>query len=249
MKTPTSEQLTSILLAVIALIPSQGVRYTAFGLLLAAIILCKVHLQNIFKRRQWRPPKAIPNSGTKGGAFAKLPTLFRALNVVFLLSETRVFSWKGFRSLSKDIGERITRFRSLSNEIGECVRCVKDIRTAVELILEAERQRKLAINDYNIPAIITTDLTADNDKAPPQLTTSPVQNLSPTAALVFFHPTAQQPVPAASLDVPSSPTHTDDGASIITVPPSPTLFSHSSRRHLARPGRTFNIDGGAWTVA
>jgi hypothetical protein len=46
MKTPTSEQLTSILLAVIALIPGQGVHYTALGLLLAAIILCKIHLQS-----------------------------------------------------------------------------------------------------------------------------------------------------------------------------------------------------------
>ncbi|KAJ7834896.1 hypothetical protein B0H14DRAFT_2590640 [Mycena olivaceomarginata] len=35
-----------------------------------------------------------------------------------LRSETEVLSWKGFRSLSKDIGERITRFRSLSNNKG-----------------------------------------------------------------------------------------------------------------------------------
>ncbi|KAJ7483301.1 E1-E2 ATPase-domain-containing protein, partial [Mycena latifolia] len=34
--------------------------------------------------------------------------------------------------------------------------------------------------------------------------------------------------PRGSLDLPRSPTHTDDGASIITVPPSPTLSSHSS---------------------
>jgi hypothetical protein len=44
MKTPTSEQLTSILLAVIALIPSQGIRYTGIGLF-AAIILSKTHLK------------------------------------------------------------------------------------------------------------------------------------------------------------------------------------------------------------
>jgi hypothetical protein len=46
MKTPTSEQLTSILLAVIALIPNHGVRYTALGLLLTASILCTVHNQS-----------------------------------------------------------------------------------------------------------------------------------------------------------------------------------------------------------
>jgi hypothetical protein len=47
MKNPTSEQLTPLLLAVIALIPSHGVRFTALGLLLAAIILCKIHLQSL----------------------------------------------------------------------------------------------------------------------------------------------------------------------------------------------------------
>jgi hypothetical protein len=45
MKTSTSEQLTPLLLALIALIPSHGVRYTALGLLLAAATLCKIHLQ------------------------------------------------------------------------------------------------------------------------------------------------------------------------------------------------------------
>ncbi|KAF7349186.1 Kinase-like protein [Mycena sanguinolenta] len=81
-------------------------------------------------------------------------------------------------------------------------------------------------NKNNIPSIITTDLTADDDKASPPLTTSPVQTLSPTApGLLSPHS------PAAglrgSLDVPSSPTYVDDGASIITVPPSPT-FSNLS---------------------
>jgi hypothetical protein len=46
MKTPTSEQLTPLLLAVIALIPSHAIRYTALGLLLAAAVLCKIHLQS-----------------------------------------------------------------------------------------------------------------------------------------------------------------------------------------------------------
>jgi hypothetical protein len=45
MKTRTSEQIISILLTVITLTPDHGVRYTALGLLFAAVILCKVHLQ------------------------------------------------------------------------------------------------------------------------------------------------------------------------------------------------------------
>ncbi|KAJ7931426.1 Ca-transporting ATPase [Mycena leptocephala] len=78
-------------------------------------------------------------------------------------------------------------------------------------------------DDHSIPAIITTDLTADDDKAPPPLrTTSPVQTLSPTAGGLLS--------PHSPADIPSSPTHTttDDGASILTVPPSPTLSNRSS---------------------
>ncbi|KAJ7328278.1 hypothetical protein DFH08DRAFT_967420 [Mycena albidolilacea] len=67
-----------------------------------------------------------------------------------LRSETNALSWKGLQSLLKDIAERMTGFRSLSTEIGGCIRCAKDIRTAVELILEAECQRKLA-NDLMEP--------------------------------------------------------------------------------------------------
>ncbi|KAJ7328318.1 hypothetical protein DFH08DRAFT_815820 [Mycena albidolilacea] len=59
-------------------------------------------------------------------------------------TDTKLFSWKRMQSLSTDIGDRITRFRLLSNEIGVCIHCVKDIRTAIELILEAEHQSKLA---------------------------------------------------------------------------------------------------------
>ncbi|KAJ6513357.1 Ca-transporting ATPase [Mycena sanguinolenta] len=82
-------------------------------------------------------------------------------------------------------------------------------------------------DDHNIPSIITTDLTADDDRAPPSLTTSPVQSLSPTAP-GLLSPHSPAVGPRGSLDVPSSPTVMDDGASIITVPPSPTLSSHSS---------------------
>ncbi|KAJ7328372.1 hypothetical protein DFH08DRAFT_815873 [Mycena albidolilacea] len=154
MKTPTSEQLTSILLATIALIPDHGVRYTVLGLLLAAVILCTIHLQSppmqlcqltvslnqteeyLYSRGDGRgPPKLFRTQGPKA-----LPL--------------RAFSWKGFRSLSKDIGERITRFRSLSNEIGECIHCVKDIRTDIELILEAERQRNLAGDPAETPSTL-----------------------------------------------------------------------------------------------
>ncbi|KAJ7274496.1 Ca-transporting ATPase [Mycena haematopus] len=84
-----------------------------------------------------------------------------------------------------------------------------------------------SVDDHNIPSIITTDLTTDDVRPSPPLTTSPVQTLSPTAP-GLLSPHSPTVAPRGSLDVPSSPTFIDDGASILTVPPSPTLSSHSS---------------------
>ncbi|KAJ7328267.1 hypothetical protein DFH08DRAFT_967411 [Mycena albidolilacea] len=160
MKPSTSEQLTSILLAAIALIPAHGVRYTALGLLLAAAALCKIHLQSPSMRLSRlelslnHTEEYIQEAMVEARSYPKLTEQMRRLLEVaktascikcrILHSETNALSWKGLQSLLKDIAERMSGFRSLSNEIGGCIRCVKDIHTAVELILEAERQRKLA---------------------------------------------------------------------------------------------------------
>ncbi|KAF7316904.1 Calcium-transporting ATPase [Mycena chlorophos] len=72
-------------------------------------------------------------------------------------------------------------------------------------------------DDHAIPAIITTDLSQDPE---PHFTTSPVA----ASGLLSPH---SPPTYRGSLDIPSSPTHTDDGSSI-NAPPSPTLSSHSS---------------------
>ncbi|KAJ7857452.1 hypothetical protein B0H14DRAFT_3638999 [Mycena olivaceomarginata] len=161
MKTPTSEQLTSLLLAVISLIPSHGVRYTALGLLLAAATLCKIYLQSpsrqlsqlavslnhteeYIREAMVEVPRSYPKLTEQMRRLLEVAKTGSRIKCRVLRSETKAFSWKGLRSLSKDIAERMTTFRSLCNEIGECIRCVKDIRTTVELILEAERQRKLA---------------------------------------------------------------------------------------------------------
>ncbi|KAJ7328378.1 hypothetical protein DFH08DRAFT_967510 [Mycena albidolilacea] len=161
MKTLTYEQLASILLAVIALIPSRAVRYTALGLLLAAVILCKIRLQSpsmqlsqlavslnhteeYIREAMVEVPRSYSRLADQMRRLYDVTNTASCIKRRILRSETKASSWKGFRSLSTDIRECITRFRSLSNEIGECIRCVKNIRTAVELILEAEHQRRLA---------------------------------------------------------------------------------------------------------
>ncbi|KAJ7851531.1 hypothetical protein B0H14DRAFT_2581394 [Mycena olivaceomarginata] len=113
------------------------------------------------KKTTGRLPEAIQNSETKGGAFlmtslviCRVARTASRIKCRILRPETKAFSWKGFRSLFKDIGERRTRFRSLSNEIGECIHCVKNIRTGVELILEAEHQHKLAGDPTETPSTL-----------------------------------------------------------------------------------------------
>ncbi|KAJ7328301.1 hypothetical protein DFH08DRAFT_815805 [Mycena albidolilacea] len=156
MKTSTSEQLTPFLLSLIALVPSHGVRYTALGLLLVAPTPRKIHLQspsmqlsrlevslNHTEEYIQEATVEAPQSYSKLRCLLEVAKTASRIKCRILRSETKALSWKGFRSLFKDIAERMTRFRSLSNEIGGCIHCIKDICTA-ELILEAERQRKLA---------------------------------------------------------------------------------------------------------
>ncbi|KAJ7857493.1 hypothetical protein B0H14DRAFT_2578382 [Mycena olivaceomarginata] len=141
---------------------------TALGLLLAAAILCKIHLQppsvqlsqlavslnhteEYIQEATVEAHRSYSKLRDQRQCLCEVAKTASCIKCRILRSETKAFSWKGFRSLSKDIGECITRFRSLSNEIGECIRCVKDIRTDVELILEAERQRKLAGDPTETP--------------------------------------------------------------------------------------------------
>ncbi|KAJ7328328.1 hypothetical protein DFH08DRAFT_1023739 [Mycena albidolilacea] len=155
MKSSTSKQLTPLLLALIALIPSHRVRYTALGLLLAAATLCKIHLQSpsvqlsrlevalnrteeYIQEATVEAPQIYSKHSDRRRRLLEVAKTASRIKCRILRSQTKALSWKGLRSLSKDIAERMTRFRALCNEIGECIHCVKDIRTAVELILEAE---------------------------------------------------------------------------------------------------------------
>ncbi|KAJ7902332.1 hypothetical protein B0H13DRAFT_1621539, partial [Mycena leptocephala] len=78
-------------------------------------------------------------------------------------------------------------------------------------------------DDHNILAIVTTNLTADDDKIPPLLTTSPVQSLSPTKAGGLLSPHSPSAGPPSSLDSPAI-IITDDGV----IPPFLTLSRRSS---------------------
>ncbi|KAJ7328299.1 hypothetical protein DFH08DRAFT_815803 [Mycena albidolilacea] len=79
------------------------------------------------------PSKLFPTHGPNAAPYRQWDRATKTASRIecrILRPEMGSFSWN--------------RFRSLSSEIGECTRCVKDIHTAVELILEAERRRRLA---------------------------------------------------------------------------------------------------------
>ncbi|KAJ7328279.1 hypothetical protein DFH08DRAFT_318743 [Mycena albidolilacea] len=149
-KSSTSKQLTPLLLALIALIPSHGVRYTVLGLLLVAAALCKIHLQSpsmqlsrlevalnhtekYIQEATVEAPQIYSKLSDQRRRLLEVAKTASRIKCRILRSETKALSWKGLRSLFKDIVECMTRFRSLFNEIGECMRCVKEIRTAVEV--------------------------------------------------------------------------------------------------------------------
>ncbi|KAJ7328265.1 hypothetical protein DFH08DRAFT_967409 [Mycena albidolilacea] len=140
MKTPTSEQLTSILLTAIALIPAHG----SPSMQLSRLEVSVNHTEEYIQEATVEAPQSYSKLSGQRRRLLKVAETTSRIKCRILRPETEALSWKGLRSLSKDIAERMTRFRSLSNDIGKCIRCVKDIRIAVELILEAERQRKLA---------------------------------------------------------------------------------------------------------
>ncbi|KAJ7798162.1 hypothetical protein B0H14DRAFT_2618172 [Mycena olivaceomarginata] len=145
MKNPTSELLSSLLLGFIALIPNHALRYTALGLSLALAIVFSIHLKS--PRAQVAHLAVFIDQLEEDIRRAMMRRLHEvakkasSIKCRILNSESESFNWN--------------RFRVLSSDIGECTKDAKNISTAVELILEAERQRKLAYDIMEIQFALT----------------------------------------------------------------------------------------------
>ncbi|KAJ7878287.1 hypothetical protein B0H13DRAFT_2279099 [Mycena leptocephala] len=141
--------LPSLLLALVAAIPNHTLRYTALGLLLVFAMLCTIHLRSpsmqfrrlahaidqtddLIQRTMAQFPREHFSLTEEKGRLLETNTSASLIKCRILSSEEEQFNWK--------------KFRMLSNDIAGCAKRVRNIRTAVLLIVEAGHQRKLAAN-------------------------------------------------------------------------------------------------------
>ncbi|KAF8142201.1 hypothetical protein K438DRAFT_1785054 [Mycena galopus ATCC 62051] len=134
MQKPASE-LLSCLLAFVAIIPNHTLRYTALGFLLALAILLSVHFRS--PSMQMGGLEILIDQ-TEEHIRPKTASLIKSR---MLSSETGWFSWNQYWLLSSDIGE--------------CIKGVKETRAAIQLIVEAEHQRRVSDDILEMQFILT----------------------------------------------------------------------------------------------
>ncbi|KAJ6477066.1 hypothetical protein C8R45DRAFT_1158358 [Mycena sanguinolenta] len=147
MQNLTPDLLPSLLLASVAAIPNHALRYTALGFLLAVTILRTMHLSplstqmhqltaSIYQTEEYIRPEMVHFPRCNRSLTPQMQRLLEVAKTTssikcrIMNSKTERFNWNGYRLRS--------------SEIQECRKDIKDIHTAVELILEAEHQRRLA---------------------------------------------------------------------------------------------------------
>ncbi|KAF8144971.1 hypothetical protein K438DRAFT_1872950, partial [Mycena galopus ATCC 62051] len=166
MQNPASELLPSLLLTVVAAIPNHAIRYTALTSLLALAILCLIHLRSLstqicqlgvlvdqteeYTRRAMvqNPRCYLSLTEQMGHLLEWAAAMASSIKCRILNSGTEWYGWN--------------KYWSLTSDIGECTKGVKKIRTAVKLILEAEHQRKLADDIFEIQFILTASNTGSS---------------------------------------------------------------------------------------
>ncbi|KAJ6583943.1 hypothetical protein DFH09DRAFT_1075560 [Mycena vulgaris] len=145
-----SQLPSSILLGTLSLIPNDTLRYTLLVIFNCLALLYVIHLKR--PSTQLRQLEDMVNKTEDMIQDAKLHCARDILSLtgerVRLLEVKRSASMIQCRMLETNT---LTwkKYRLLSRDIAECAKNVKKIRTAVQLIVEAERQRKYTedIND------------------------------------------------------------------------------------------------------
>ncbi|KAJ7813311.1 hypothetical protein B0H13DRAFT_1925565 [Mycena leptocephala] len=121
-------------------------RYTALGLFLVFAMLCTVHLRSPSMQFR-RLAHAIDRTDELiRRATAQCPREHFSLTeeMRWLLETNTSASLIKCRILSSEEQFNWRKFQMLSNDIAGCAKRVRNIRTAILLIVEAEHQRKLA---------------------------------------------------------------------------------------------------------
>ncbi|KAJ6585517.1 hypothetical protein B0H19DRAFT_1321195 [Mycena capillaripes] len=147
MHNPPSQLIASLLFACVAIIPNNALRYTTLALAAALAIFCNIYLRSPSTQLR-RLSHAIDHTDKLiGHAMLQCPRNHLGLvnQTEQLLQASRSTSLIKCRILGSK-AERFSwnKYRLLCKDIAVCVNCVRDIRTTVQLIIEAEHQRRLA---------------------------------------------------------------------------------------------------------
>ncbi|KAJ7490487.1 hypothetical protein FB451DRAFT_1361352 [Mycena latifolia] len=176
-------QLTvAILLWLLSLIPNNALRYTFLAIVASLALLYAIHLRRPSTQLSQLEHLVQKTEGTildaklhctrdlanlleKGVDLLKIK---RAASKIHsrILETNETFTWKKYRLLSRDISD--------------CAKSVKEIRTAVQLIVEAERQRKYT-DDINETEVILTTVRSPNTVFPMR-----ISNLTCSPAMMYM---------------------------------------------------------------
>ncbi|KAJ7835060.1 hypothetical protein B0H13DRAFT_1913744 [Mycena leptocephala] len=141
--------LSSIVLGSVSLIPKSSLRYTALGFTVAFALV-----YNLLSKRATRlhQLKQIIQQTEEGFGRAKSKVKRSSSKMHCCLLEGGRLTWKQYWDLNK--------------RVAECTTSVNNIRTAVQLIVEAELQRKLT-EDINETHSILANATCAGESTQP----------------------------------------------------------------------------------
>ncbi|KAF8215131.1 hypothetical protein K438DRAFT_2008582 [Mycena galopus ATCC 62051] len=168
LRDPSSHLPTSFLLALVAAIPNHTIRYFALIVIICFGVLCTTRLKSptaqlhhlatmidgtdeLLRCIMAQCPREYINLAEQMGRLLEAHKMASLIKCRILTSSGGWLNW--------------TNYRGLSNSIAECTKHVKNIRTAVELTMEAENHRKIE-DDINEMQFILGASSTQNTSHP-----------------------------------------------------------------------------------
>ncbi|KAF7364743.1 hypothetical protein MVEN_00344100 [Mycena venus] len=165
MHDPSSQMLTSVLLAFVAAITNHTLRYTALCVVAFLTVLCTIHIKSPSTQLRHLTTMIDTTDMLIRQAMAQCPRDYFALTeqMGHLLEVNRIASLIKCRALiSHEQRFSCKKYRLLHKDIKECIIRVKNIRTAVKLTIEAEHQRTLTAEINEMQCILASAQMASN---------------------------------------------------------------------------------------
>ncbi|KAJ7690329.1 hypothetical protein B0H17DRAFT_1134362 [Mycena rosella] len=139
-----SQLQSSLFLGSLSLIPNDVLRYTALAIAVCLALIHSIHLKRPSTQLGQLEQLIQKTEGIIRDAKSQCARdLFNLAEEGCRLLETETLTWK--------------KYRTLSHDISGCTKNLKKIQTAVQLIVEAERQRKYT-DDINQMEILLTSV-------------------------------------------------------------------------------------------